>query len=68
MEGFTIKLILWAFYELSTMRIVPYREETYLLYFIAILQWNIGHLPSASIDGGSWLELVVRQRISRIPP
>jgi hypothetical protein len=41
----------------------------YLLYFIAILQWSIGHPSSASIDGGFWLELLVRQMIfSRIPP
>jgi hypothetical protein len=40
-----------------------------LLYFIAILQWSIGHPSSASIDGGFWLELVVRQMMfSRIPP
>jgi hypothetical protein len=41
---------------------------TYLLYFIAILQWSIGHPFSASIGGDFWLELVVRQMIfSRIP-
>jgi hypothetical protein len=40
-----------------------------LLYFIAILQWSIGHLSSAFIGGDFWLELVVRQMIfSRIPP
>jgi hypothetical protein len=38
-------------------------------YFIAILQWSIGHLSSASIDGGYWLELLARQMIfSHIPP
>jgi hypothetical protein len=43
--------------------------NSYLLYFIAILQWSIGHPSSASIDGGFWLELVVRQMMfSRIPP
>jgi hypothetical protein len=42
---------------------------TLLTYFIAILQWSIGHPSSASIDGGFWLELVVRQMMfSRIPP
>jgi hypothetical protein len=47
-----------------------YRLLVYLLtYFIAILQWSIGHPSSASIDGGFWLELVVRQMMfSRIPP
>ncbi len=35
----------------------------YLLYFIAILHWSIGHRSSASIDGGSWMELVVCQMI-----
>jgi hypothetical protein len=39
-----------------------------LLYFIAILQWSIGHQPSDSIGGGFWLEFVVRQMIfSHIP-
>jgi hypothetical protein len=33
----------------------------YLPYFIAIIQWSIGHQLSASIGGGFWLELVVRQ-------
>ncbi len=32
-------------------------------YFIAILQWSIVHLSSASIDGGFWLKLVFRQMI-----
>ncbi len=40
-----------------------------LTYFIAILQWSIGHPSSATIDGDFWLELVVRQMMfSRIPP
>ncbi len=43
--------------------------NTLLTYFIAILQWSIGHPFSASIDGGFWLELVVRQMMfSHIPP
>jgi hypothetical protein len=41
----------------------------YLLYFIAILQWSTNHRSSASIDGGLWLELVVRPMMfSHIPP
>jgi hypothetical protein len=45
------------------------QRGSYLLYFIAILHWSIGHPSSASIDGGFWLELVVRQKASfRIPP
>ncbi len=43
--------------------------QNYLLYFIAILQWSIGHPSSASIDGSFLLELVVRQMMfSCIPP
>ncbi len=44
-------------------------QKPLLTYFIAILQWSIGHQLSASIDGGFWLELVVRQMMfSRVPP
>jgi hypothetical protein len=50
-------------------RVKNFKFRAYLLYFIAILQWSIGHPSSASIDGGFWLELVVRQMMfSRIPP
>jgi hypothetical protein len=46
-----------------------YLEIRNLLYFIAILQWSIGHPSSASIGDDFWLELVVRQMMfSRIPP
>ncbi len=45
------------------------KKNIFFFFFIAILQWSIGHPSSASIDGGFWLELVVRQMMfSRIPP
>jgi hypothetical protein len=46
-----------------------FKPFTYFFYFIAILQWSIGHPSSASIGGDFWLELVVRHMMfSRIPP
>jgi hypothetical protein len=63
-----IKYKIWVFIEFYKF-FMKFASNVITYYFIAILQWSIGHQSSASIGGDFWLELVVRQMIfSRIPP